>query len=286
MFVSSNLLRDVLPYFQRKLKSIYDEREAESIFLWVCETWFGLKKSEVLNGDKRLTESELLEFRDVVNRLQEHEPIQYILGETEFYGLKFKVDRRVLIPRPETEELVDLIIKKHLSHDHLKILDIGTGSGCIPISLKLNLKNSTVSAIDISEDALDLAKQNASKNHADIDFQKVNILSESEKITGTFDIIVSNPPYIPEADKVAMHKNVLEHEPGLALFVSNEDPIIFYRAILDFATRHLNEKGTVWFELHPDFASAVLVYGQALNFTTAEILKDLSGKDRFAVFSR
>ena len=286
MFVSSNLLRDLLPYFKRKLKAVYDEREVESIFVLFCEHRFALGRSEALTGDKRLTESELLEFRDVVNRLQTYEPIQYILGETEFYGFKFKVNSHVLIPRPETEELVDLVVKKYQGISDLNVLDIGTGSGCIPITLSKRLNSASVSATDISAEALQLAKENAELNLAKVDFKHIDLFSDQMNTLGKFELIISNPPYIPIVDKNAMHRNVLDFEPHLALFVPDEDAVRFYKRILDFATSHLTEKGEIYFELHPDHGDAVLKYATSKGFKQGTLIKDLSGKNRFAVISR
>ncbi|MBI3133080.1 MAG: peptide chain release factor N(5)-glutamine methyltransferase [Bacteroidetes bacterium] len=285
MFVASNLLRDLLPYFKRKLKAVYDEREIESIFFLICENRFGLKKMEALGGDKRLTESELLEFRDLVNRLSAHEPVQYLLGNTVFYGLTFNVTPDVLIPRPETEELVDLVIKKYKHQSNLRVLDIGTGSGCIAIALQLHLKESDVTAVDISENAIQLARENALQNKAIVQFLQMDIFSNQVNSLGIFDVIISNPPYIPDADKNAMHKNVLNFEPHLALFVPDSDPLKFYKTILDFAQTHLSEKGEVYFEIHPDYGQAILAYARSKHFTNAVLVNDLSGKNRFAIIS-
>lgn len=286
MFVSSNLLRDLLPYFKRKLKAVYDEQETESIFFLICHQRFGLGKAAVLQGDKRLTESELLEFREIVNRLGTHEPIQYILGETEFYGNRFRVNREVLIPRPETEELVDIVVGNHKQSENLRILDIATGSGCIPISLSLNLKKSLVTATDISEAALTIANQNALALKSQVRFLELDVFSDQMETLGQFDLIISNPPYVPQSDRFSMSKNVLEFEPHLALFVPDSDPIRFYKTIVNFAKNHLTETGVVYFELHPAHATEVVEYAQMLGFTNSSIRKDLSGNRRFAILSK
>jgi release factor glutamine methyltransferase len=212
-------------------------------------------------------------------------PIQYIFGEADFYNLKFKVNNSTLIPRPETEELVDLIIKQSLVINHqspLTILDIGTGSGCIPIALKKNIPNSKVTGIDISEQALEIAKQNVTKNKVDVEFIVQDVLSNFLIFNSTFSIIVSNPPYVLNSEAKQMDARVLEHEPHLALFVKDTDPIIFYKRIIDLCTKHLEEKGYLFFELNPMYANDVKKYAndsKIFNFT--EIVKDMSGKERF-----
>jgi release factor glutamine methyltransferase len=281
MFVSSNLLRDLLPYFMRKLKAVYEESEIESIFFRITEDTLNLPKRSVLTEEKRLTESELLTFKDYVDRLAANEPLQYILGEADFLGLKFKVSPAVLIPRPETEELVDLIIRENKSKSPLEILDIGCGSGCIPIALKKNIPQSKVTSIDISAAAIEIAKQNASVINADVFFLEQDVFADSLFKLTPVDLIVSNPPYITDAEKSLMHANVMEHEPALALFVPNSDPLKFYNRIFQFAQSHLKPNGLIYFEINPLYADDLVKKALQLKFSSAVLCPDLSGKNRF-----
>lgn len=289
MFVSSNLLKDLLPYFKRKLAKVYDEREIESIFFLTCFSQFNLSKIQVLIDEKRLSESELLTYRDIVERLLNHEPIQYILGETEFYGLMLNVSTSVLIPRPETEELVDLIIKDSSTNKN-KILDIGTGSGCIAIALKKNISHAIVFAVDISPEAISVAKLNSEKNNVAINFIQADILSRrfANDLNEIFelDILVSNPPYIPESDKTSIKKNVLEHEPHVALFVEDNDPLIFYKRIIELGKSKLKKGGKVYFEIHPKFAAEIVDLFLKEKYTQAKIVKDMSGANRFVIATK
>lgn len=281
MFVSSNLLRDLLPYFKRKLKAVYEESEIESIFFRITEDTLNLPKRNVLSEEKRLTESELLTFKDYVDRLAANEPLQYILGEADFLGLKFKVSPAVLIPRPETEELVDLIIRENKSKSPLEILDIGCGSGCIPIALKKSIPQSKVTSIDISAAAIEIAKQNASVINADVFFLEQDVFADSLFKLTPVDLIVSNPPYITDAEKSLMHANVKEHEPALALFVPNSDPLKFYNRIFQFAQSHLKPNGMIYFEVNPLYADDLVKKALQLKFSSAVLCPDLSGKNRF-----
>ncbi|MBK6524364.1 MAG: peptide chain release factor N(5)-glutamine methyltransferase [Crocinitomicaceae bacterium] len=281
MFVSSNLLRDLLPYFKRKLKSVYEEEEIESIFFRITEDTLNLTKRKVLTEDKRLTESELLTFKEYVDHLAKNEPLQYILGEADFLGLKFKVSPAVLIPRPETEELVDLIIRENKTKSELEILDIGCGSGCIPISLKKNIPQSKVTAMDISSAALEIAKINSVINKTEITFLERDLFSDSVLEMQQFDIIVSNPPYIADSEREGMHANVKEHEPAIALFVPDSDPLKFYNRIFYFAQTNLKPDGLIYFEINPYFADELTKIALQNKFSSAIVLTDLSGKNRF-----
>lgn len=281
MFVSSNLLRDLLPYFKRKLKSVYDEAEIETIFFRITEDTLNLSRRSVLSEDKRLTESELLTFKDYVDRLATNEPLQYILGEADFLGLKFKVTPAVLIPRPETEELVDLIIRENKSRTQLEILDIGCGSGCIPITLNKNILQSKVSAIDISLAAIEIAKTNSINNKSEVTFIEIDVFSDTLFNLPHFDLIVSNPPYIADSEREAMHANVKDHEPGIALFVPDADPLKFYNRILQFAKSNLKSEGLIYFEINPLFADELIKLALQNEFSSAVLLADISGKNRF-----
>ncbi len=212
----------------------------------------------------------------------QHQPVQYVLHEAWFYGMKLYVDEHVLIPRPETEELVEWMLKDaETNKQPINILDIGTGSGCIPIALKKNMPAAEVWAVDISNEALLVAQRNADTQQTSITFQQADILNKPyPSVLPTFDVIVSNPPYIPLSDKTAMHPNVLQHEPHLALFVANEDPFLFYNAIVDFAQSHLNPGGSLYFEIHEAMGEQVKQLLTQKGFINAQVKKDMQGKDR------
>lgn len=221
-------------------------------------------------------EKSAIPLDETIQRLNQGEPIDYILGYTYFYGLKIDVNQHTLIPRPETEELVDLIINESQSNPNLKILDIGTGSGCIALALALKLRYADVTAIDISDDALILARENAAKHKLNIEFKRIDILNSSTwDNLSTYDIIVSNPPYISIDETIKLTPTVLQYEPHLALFVNEENPLIFYDKILEFSERHLADNGTVYFETHQDYQLK-----SHPNFSIEKI-KDLSGNWRF-----
>jgi release factor glutamine methyltransferase len=209
------------------------------------------------------------------------EPIQYILGETEFYGLKLNVNPAVLIPRPETEELVDWILKIN-SIRNAKILDIGTGSGCIALALKNHLKEGEISGVDISENALKVARENALQNHLNVNFFQSDILKWKESEWDKFDIVVSNPPYVRMSEKAKMNDNVLHYEPDSALFVSDQDPLVFYRAIAAFASQYLNKNGFLFFEINEYLGEEMKVLMEGFGFESIEIRKDINSKNRMA----
>jgi len=282
MFVNTNQLIDLLPYYKDKLKDIYPPKEIENVFYLICDYKHQLRKVEVKLSGKRLSESELLLHRNIIKRLQNKEPIQHIIGEVEFYGLPFKVNPDVLIPRPETEELVDLILNTNTNQSP-KILDIGTGSGCIPISLKHNLPQAIISAVDVSEKALKIAQQNAKLNQVNIDFILSDILSDNFNSLTPFDIIVSNPPYVLESDKKQMDENVLKFDPHLALFVDDDNALLFYKRIVDLSKHLLKPKGHLYFEIHENLGKEVKTLMENNQFTDVKILKDLQGKDRMAL---
>lgn len=278
MFVSTNKLADLLPYFERKLEGVYDSREIENIFYWVAEALFGVKRSEMRIADYQLTESELLRIKSIVDRLQNHEPIQQIIGEVEFFGCPIYVNPDVLIPRPETEELVDLVLQSNLKPK--RIVDVGTGSGCIPIALKKNLPDAEIIAIDISNPALELAKKSALRNKTDIVFHTADIMREIPGGLEQSDIIISNPPYITTSERAKMDPNVLNFEPENALFVPDDDPIKFYKRIAEIAMYLLVDGGELYYELNPLYAQAVQDYLFDLGFESVVIFQDLQGRDR------
>ena len=283
MKVPSNLVKDIRNYYCEQLCSIYDRNEANAMILILFEHYFNISRVKMaLEPELRLSESEMLTFHFAVKDLLKSKPLQYIIGETEFCDLKFKVNENTLIPRPETSELVTKIIEsqKPKAKSQKSILDIGTGSGCIAISLAKHISDSKVYAIDISEKALETAKTNAINNNVDVTFIHDDILSLRNNIDTNFDIIVSNPPYVRELEKAEMRDNVLNWEPHTALFVSDNDPLIFYRNILEFAKTHLNEKGEVWFEINEYLGKEMTELCKTMGFSDVEIHKDFRGKER------
>ena len=283
MKVPSNLVRDIRNYYCEQLCSIYDKNESNTLILILFEYYFNINRIKMsLEPELRLSESEMLKLHFAVKDLLKNKPIQYIIGETEFCDLKFKVNENVLIPRPETSELVRLIANIHQPSATSNILDIGTGSGCIAISLAKMIPQSNVYALDISEKALDVAKENAINNNVNITFIQDDILTKTQTLTQTkFDIIVSNPPYVRELEKVDMHNNILQWEPHNALFVSDEDPLIFYRGILEFSKKHLKENGEIWFEINEYLGKEMKALCEEVGLSNIEIYKDFRDKERF-----
>jgi release factor glutamine methyltransferase len=233
----------------------------------------------MLRDTESLSEKSESQIYNIIQELKRFKPLQYILGETEFYGLRFFVDSAVLIPRPETEELVEWVISDCKGKDNLSIIDIGTGSGCIPIALAKNLPKAQVFAIDISEDALDIARKNALENMVNIQFIQSDILKRSLSKDFNFDVIVSNPPYVISDQKVQMSANVLDYEPHIALFAPDQNPFVFYEAIAEIAQTHLKPDGTLYFEINEalpyETAESINKYG----FNT-ELKQDINGKYR------
>ncbi|EMY3583130.1 peptide chain release factor N(5)-glutamine methyltransferase [Flavobacterium psychrophilum] len=277
------LIKNYRTQFVQALASIFDEKEIESFFYIILEAFHQLKRVDlVLSPDLKLDNIQLLQWETVLLQLKEQKPIQYILGETQFFGLPFYVNKNTLIPRPETEELVEWIIKENLkisSLKNLKILDIGTGSGCIAISLAKNLPNASVFAIDVSDKALATAQKNAVLNEVDITFIEKNIL-QTEDLNQEFDIIVSNPPYVRNLEKKEIHKNVLEYEPHLALFVEDNDSLLFYRKITELATRNLSNNGQLYFEINQYLGKETVELLEKYNFKNTTLKKDIYGNDR------
>ncbi len=267
-------------YFIAQLESLYDENEIESFFYIILENKNSLKRIDLaLNIDLEFSKSDLIIWNNILNNLKLEIPIQYILETTSFYGLDFEVNKNVLIPRPETEELVGWIIKENTINENLKILDIGTGSGCIAISLAKNFLNSDVFAIDVSSSALEIAKKNAKINNVNISFIKQDIL-EVDSLNQKFDIIVSNPPYVRNIEKHEIHKNVLDNEPHLALFVDDNNALIFYKKIAELATINLSENGQLFFEINQYLGKETVELLYNLGFINIELRKDIYGNDR------
>jgi release factor glutamine methyltransferase len=281
MKIKSNTIRALKSYFLEELNNIYEERECISMFEWLMEHYFSKNKSDlILELDKpQFSESDLLKVIFAVKDLKKQKPLAYILGEVFFYDRVLKVNENTLIPRPETEELVDWIIKENKEKEHLHVLDIGTGSGCIIIPLSKHLKG-VFYALDVSEKALEVAKQNSALNKTKIHFIKDSILNPEFNLNVKLDLIVSNPPYIPLKDKNLMEKNVLDYEPHLALFVENHSPLLFYDKIADFAKNHLNKSGKLYVEIHEALGKEVFNLLQEKGFKNIEVKKDMNGKDR------
>ena len=270
-----NFIKSLLPF--------YDEMEAESFFYLVLENNQQLKRIDLaLDADKEFSEDEISIWTTILEKLKTQIPIQYILGTTHFYGSEFLVDENVLIPRPETEELVDWIVKlnsKISKKKKLRILDIGTGSGCIAISLAKNIPNSEVFAIDVSEKALAVAEKNALLNTVSLTFLLKNIL-ETTSLDQKFDIIVSNPPYVRNLEKSEIKSNVLDNEPHLALFVADDDALIFYKKIAELAATNLNPNGQLFFEINQYLGKETQDLLESLGLKNRELRKDIYGNDR------
>jgi len=253
----------------KALKDTYSEREANNISKILFEDLYGMF---FLGKNEEMSSDEYKEFETALHRLKAGEPIQYVTGIADFFGFKFKVNNNVLIPRPETEQLVDLILRNHKEDEQLKALDIGTGSGCIPISIKKHKPAWNISAIDISSSALEVANGNAQMNDVDINFQQMNFLNCADwPFDSKYDIIISNPPYIPKNEKHLIRGNVIDHEPHIALFVEDEDPLIFYERILDFSSTRLSKDGNVYLECN-EYLSKELI----LLIESKEWIKDFS----------
>lgn len=265
----------------RTLEPLYGNGEARAVTDYVLDVCFGLSKADILCGAvEEMTAEKTAELNKIFGRLMEGEPVQYVLGRAEFSGRWFNVRPGVLIPRPETEELCAWITADSKASASPKVLDIGTGSGCIAITLQLDMPESKVTAWDISADALDVARENAQQLGANVNFVKLDALNA--KPEGEWDVIVSNPPYICEKEKKDMAVNVLEHEPHTALFVPDADPLLFYRAITRLAVQTLNKGGRLYFEINPIYADDTCRMMRAEGMTAVELRSDMYGKQRMA----
>lgn len=276
-------LKEYKTKFKNTLAAIYDEKEIESFFYILLEAFHKLKRIDyALNPNQELNSDELSRWETSLMELEKEKPIQYILGETEFFGLPFFVNENTLIPRPETEELVSWILqssKFRIQNSKLRILDIGTGTGCIAISLAKNLPEAEVFALDVSEKAIEVAKKNATLNNVKITFLHQSIL-ETEDLEKQFDLIVSNPPYVRNLEKEEIKKNVLDYEPHLALFVEDTDALLFYRKITQLAKKNLTTSGELYFEINQYLGKEMIVLLENLGFNNIELQKDIYGNDR------
>ena len=279
-------LKEFKLLFSESLSETYPKKEIDSFFYILMEEKLKLQRIDtVLNPDFLIDTATVVVLKIILERLQKEEPIQYILGKTEFYGLPFLVDKNTLIPRPETEELVEWILSEIQKiqggnqKTPLAILDIGTGTGCIPITLAKNTVNTVITAIDISAAALRVAKKNAVLNSVPVNFIMLNILKTTQ-LPQKYNLIVSNPPYVRELEKVEISANVLENEPHLALFVANKNPLVFYDKIADLAKQQLNENGMLFFEINQYLGKETVKMLEEKGFQNIQLKKDLSGNDR------
>lgn len=286
-------------YFNETLKTIYPITEIDSFFFLLLEEYLGFRRVDiVLKSDFKITQETLNLLQSATKQLEQEIPLQYIIGKTEFYGLPFVVNKHVLIPRPETEELVAWVVsessrfktfntstKQTTETKQLKILDIGTGSGCIPISLKKQLPFAKISAIDISKEALTVAKKNAVLNNVDIHFILQDIL-KTVALDQHYDIIISNPPYVRELEKKELKNNVLKNEPHVALFVENDNPLIFYAKIAELAKKYLNKNGLLFFEINQYLGTETIDLVNKKGLKNIQLKKDMFGNDRIIVASK
>lgn len=281
-------VRDYRTVFVEKLQSVYDLVEAESLFYLVLEHKLQLKRIDLaLKPELELSNFQIEEWDHILSALLQEVPIQYLLGSTSFYGLEFEVNQNVLIPRPETEELVDWIVSllQIRKSGAIEILDIGTGSGCIAVAISKYLQNAMVTAIDVSQEAITLAQKNAGRHSVGISFIRKDIL-QTDDLNESFDCIVSNPPYVRLLEKESIKKNVLDHEPHLALFVDDQDPLLFYRKIGFLAFNNLKFGGLLFFEINQYLGAETVVLLKEIGFESVFLKKDIYGNDRMICASK
>ena len=279
-------MNETVSYIRKSLDALYPPEEIHSLTQWILEKVCNLPRSrQILHKDKKLSRMEKQTVQTIVRRLQHSEPVQYIFGETEFYGIPFKVSPAVLIPRPETEELAHRIIKDFKAVNNSPvILDVGTGSGCIAVTLAVHLSESAVYALDISEEALQIARQNALRNAVTIQCIQADVLAGNflhDPSLPLFDVIAGNPPYVTMSEKAALKPNVLEYEPHQALFAPDADPILFYRRIAESGREKLTANGLLYVEINPLFGKTIARMLHRKGYRNIEIIHDLSGKERF-----
>ena len=281
-------------YFNKTLKKIYPTSEIDTFLFLLLEEYLNFKRIDVvLKSNFKISPEDLILLKSSTKLLEQEIPIQYILGKTEFYGFPFILNEHVLIPRPETEELITSILEKVLKtktfytnakEKQLKILDIGTGSGCIPISLKKSLPFAEITAIDVSNEALTIAKKNAILNKVDINLTQQDILNTTS-LNQLYDVIVSNPPYVRESEKKEIKNNVLNNEPHMALFVKDNNPLVFYNKIAELAKNHLSENGTLFFEINQYLGKETVELIKLKGFNKIQLKKDIFGRDRIIIAS-
>jgi release factor glutamine methyltransferase len=280
-------IKEIHTKYLQTLQQMYSSGEASKMTEMIFEHIATINKQHIIiKGNEDLNATEEQQLLAALEKLMIHYPVQYIIGETWFYNLKFTVNESVLIPRPETEELVQEAILFLKNNSTKKVIDIGTGSGCVPISIKKNIETADIISLDISEAAIEIAKKNAQRNNVTIDFRLSDFLEEDsyEKL-GQFDLIISNPPYIPEQEEIMMDKNITLHEPHIALFVPQNEPLLFYKKILLFAENHLAKNGKIMLEVHEDLANETAALFTSKNYSV-DIKKDMQGKDRMLIIYR
>lgn len=279
-FIPKKEVISLIHLMRQELFTRYSITEIESLIHYCFQEICGFNRMDmILRSEELLDEPTIERFREVTERLKDHEPIQYIFGHSEFYNLDILLSQDVLIPRPETEELVHWVIREQRENNIREVLDIGTGSGCIALALKANLPKSNVSGIDVSPAVVKMARKNADHNKLDVDFRQANILNDLVGF-GKYDLIVSNPPYVTRAQMGEMLPNVMNYEPHLALFIEDDDPLKFYKAIGHFCQKHLNPEGTLYLEVNEDLAGDTAFLLESFNFASTTIKKDLNGKFR------
>lgn len=283
MKVPTNKVKDIINHYTAKLIPVYDNNESNKLIMMLFEHYFGIdRKYLAIHPDERISESDMLIIHFAVKELMNSKPVQYVIGKSFFCDRWLEVNENVLIPRPETEELVGHAADFLKAQKCRRFLDIGTGSGCIAISLALDVEGAEATAIDISADALELAGRNAANLNAKVNFQQMDILSHIDRLLGpTYDLIISNPPYVTHAEKTFMKKNVLDWEPHLALFVNDNDPLQFYRKISDYALFHLKSGGMLLFEINELYSKEVSLLLSEKDFTAVKVINDLHSKSRF-----
>ena len=279
MFVIDNQLKTAKNYFTEQLKNLFSSTEINSMWKEIICLRLNWNHSDfILNTTSRLSESDLLFIRSYVHRLKNNEPFQYIHGTTTFFGLELKCDKRALIPRPETEELVAWVVE---FGPYKTIVDLCTGSGCIALGLKSKFSESDITGLDISMNALSLAQENSKLTNLDVEFILADVLNiNGDLLDQKWDCIISNPPYIPTNERESIAENVLNFEPEISLFVGNDNPLIFYKAIVEYAKSNLSENGILFFEIHPNFSAEISDLLKLKGFINIQLRKDLQGKNR------
>lgn len=279
-YIPNKQVISLIHLMRQELFTTYSIAEIESLIHYCFEEICNMNRMDlILHSEDILDAATIERFREVTERLKSNEPIQYIFGHSEFYNLDILLSQDVLIPRPETEELVHWLIREQRVEPVKDVLDIGTGSGCIALALKANLPKANVTGIDVTQDVVDMARKNAVHNKLDVNFLKANILNDPSNF-GSYDLIVSNPPYVTRAQMGEMLPNVMDYEPHLALFIEDDDPLKFYKSIGHFCQKHLRPNGTLYLEVNEDLASDTAFLLESFNFTSTTIKKDLNGKFR------
>lgn len=284
MFVQSNRLSDIKSFYHSKLASLFSENEINLMLKYLAIKRLNISDIEYISASNNLlSESDLLYYNFALKRILNNEPFQYIIGDVEFYGLELNCDARALIPRPETEELVDWVLSTLNKNAKLEIADLCSGSGCIALALKSKIPNAEIIAAELSDDAIALIEENCIKTDLHVIPLKMDVLRDAEYSSfeeGSFDCWVSNPPYIPMKDKQMMSENVLDFEPHLALFVEGNDPLIFYSKLAENARKYLKNYGYLFFEIHEDYSEEMKSMMLLKGFVNIELRKDLQGKAR------